>query len=339
MALGVGIIGLGFMGKMHFDIYAKLRGVRVAAICDVDIKKLQGDWGGIGGNISGGSGKVDLHAINMVAEVKELLADPNVEVVDITLPTPLHAKIAAQAFKAGKHVICEKPMARTPADCKKMLAAATAARRKLFISHCIRFWPEYAKARALIKSGRYGKVRSATFTRLSPTPRWSFGNWAQDPKASGACALDMHIHDTDFILHTFGKPKSVMSRGSGFAKGRLDHIVTLYEYPGNCVISAEGGWDYPPDFPFSMTFRVTMEKASLVFGAEGLWLYGEKGKGKAVKVMSGDGYYHELKHFVACIAKNRASEVISPREAMQSLQLVEQEMKSAQTGKPVTVRF
>ncbi len=340
MTVNIGLLGIGFMGKCHFDAYAGIRGARVAAICDVNQKKLSGDWSSIAGNIGGAGEKVDLKNVRRYRDPAKLFADPDLEAIDITLPTYLHAENTVAALKAGKHVICEKPMAIDSRAAKKMVDAAKKTRRRLFVSHCIRFWPEYAAARDIIRSKKHGKVLSAAFTRLSPTPTWSWKGWLMKTDLSGDMALDLHIHDADFILHTFGKPKAVTSHASGFRKGRIDHIVTSYAYGANQLVTAEGGWDHAPDFPFGMSFRVVMEKATLHCTPDlTLSLLPNRGKSKRVKCPKGDGYSAELRHFVDCIANRTASKIVTPTSALQSVKLIEAEVQSAKTGRRVAVRF
>ncbi|MBU4285744.1 MAG: Gfo/Idh/MocA family oxidoreductase [Verrucomicrobia bacterium] len=337
MSLNIGIIGLGFMGKMHFNTYAKIKGAKVTAIADVDVRKRSGDWSGIVGNIGGASRRQNLRGIHLYANAADLLKDPAVDIVDITLPTYLHARWAIRALKSGHHVICEKPMALKSAEAVAMIAAARAARRKLFIAQCIRFWPAYAKARELVRSKKLGKVVSAVFTRVSPRPTWSWQRFLEDPRKSGACALDLHIHDADFVLYMLGQPRSVLSRAVKNKNGGLDHITTFYNYAPGTLIQAEGAWEYNAGFPFSMTFRIALEKATLIFDAQGLQLCPAKGQAKPVAVAEGDGYFHELKHFLDCIRRNCASPVVPPEAALRSVQLIEAEVKSARSGK--IVRF
>ncbi len=336
MTVRVGILGLGFMGKCHYDTYARVPGARVDAICDVDATKRSGDWSAIAGNIGGAGGRVDLSALRVHDRADRLLADPEIDVVDITLPTHLHADWAVKALEAGKDVICEKPMARTSAEARRMAKAAERTGRRLFVAHCIRYWPAYAKAREIVQAGRHGRVLSATFRRQSPTPLWSWRNWLQDPKKSGACALDLHIHDADFVLYCFGRPRAVTSHAAGFRKGRADHIVTAYDYGKDCLVTAEGAWEYAAGYPFAMTFSIAMERATLHFAADGgLHLYPVRGKPKTIKLKAGDGYEHELRDFIACIRKGRDSAVVSPASACESVALVEAELKSVRTGAPV----
>lgn len=327
MAIQVGILGLGFMGKCHLDAYAKVRGATVAAVCDVE------------------KGRVAPYAegadsVRAYTRAAALFEDPSLDVIDICLPTYLHARNTRAALEAGKHVICEKPMARDSKTAKGMVAAAQKSGRRLFMAHCIRFWPSYAKARDLVLGGKYGEVRSARFCRLSPLPDWSWKNWLHQPAKSGLCALDLHIHDADFIQYLLGKPKAVVSQGGGRKRGWVDHIVTAYDYGADKLVTAEGAWEYPGGYPFTMTFTIAMEKATLIMGPDlKLALHTSNGKSRELKVPKGDGYQAELQHFVDCIRKDVASDVVSPESAMHSVKLIEAELASLKTSKRVVVRF
>lgn len=338
MSVKVGIAGLGFMGKVHFDTYAKIKNAKVVAIAELDPCKRAGDWSSIAGNIGGAGQKTNLRGIKMYDSPAGLIEDPDVEVVDITLPTYMHAKWTVRALQSGRHVICEKPMALKSGDAAGMIRAAAKAKRRLFIAQCIRFWPAYSKACALVKAGAYGRVLSAVFTRVSPKPTWSWRDWLTVQNKSGGCALDLHIHDADFVLDMLGKPKSVFSRIlKNPATGASEHITTLYQYPGNPLVQAEGAWEYNASFPFSMSFRIRLEKATLHFSGQDLVLCPARGGAKIVPTPAGDGYFHELRHFIDCITKNRASEIVPPESAMRSVRLIEAEMRSARSGKTARV--
>jgi predicted dehydrogenase len=339
MTTKVGILGLGFMGNCHLSAYAACKGVQVAALCDIEEARLRAD-AKVAGNIATSAARKDSLQARTYTDAEDLFADPDIDVVDIALPTYLHAEYTLRALQAGKHVICEKPMAISSADAKTMVASAKKARRKLFVAQCIRFWPSYAVARDIIRSRKHGKVRSAVYTRVSATPTWAWKNWLHDPRKSGSAALDLHIHDADYVLYVFGKPKSVFSRGCGSAQKGFQHIVTTYDYGNSSLIMAEGGWEYASGFGFAMTFRVAMEKAALELAADGnLKLHYSDKPSEVVAVPEGDGYRHELQHFVDCIANRRATKIVPPESAMRSVQLVEAEMRSAATGKPVNVRL
>ena len=333
MTIRVGILGLGMMGKCHHDAYAKVKGARVEAICDLDAKKRQG-------LIGHGFGEINVSKLRVYAAAEALFADPGLDMIDVCLPTYLHAQYTISALKAGKHVVCEKPMARTSAEAKMMIDASKKSGKQLFLAHCIRFWPAYAKARELVLSGKYGKALTARFCRISGLPAWSWEGWLFDPAKSGRAALDLHIHDVDFVQYLFGKPKAVASFAGGLKKGCLDHIITSYEFGKDQLITAEGAWEYASSFPFGMTFSICMEEATLDMTRDTkLMLYPLKGKASEVKVPAGDGYFHELTHFVQCARANRASDIVSPESALNSVKLLEAELESVKTGKAVNVRF
>jgi predicted dehydrogenase len=333
MTIRVGILGLGFMGKCHYETYAKLSGVKVEAVCDIDPEKRKGHIGHAFGNI-------DLTGKQIYKNADELFADKTLDVIDVDLPTFLHAEYTISALQAGKHVICEKPMARTTAEAKSMITAAQKTGKKLFLAQCVRFWPAYAKAREIVLSGKYGKVLTARFCRISPKPMWSWDGWLATPARSGLCALDLHVHDADFVQFLFGRPKSVRSVGFSPIKGAYDHIFTSYDFGDGKLVTAEGAWEYAPGFPFAMTFQIAMEKASLDMTADTkLMLYPWKGKPAEVKVQAGDGYQHELKHFLHCIRTNTDSDIVTPESAMNSVKMIECELESIKTGKAAPVRF
>lgn len=335
----IGIVGLGFMGKMHFEIFQTFpERATVVAIADVGRDKLAGDWSAIGGNMAMGGDRADLTGIKTYPTPDALIADPEVDVVDITLPTYLHREYVVKALNAGKHVLCEKPMARTTEEADAMLRAAEQSGKLLLIGQCIRFWPAYAKARELVLGQTHGAVVSACFRRFSTMPVWNWDGWLLDPARSGLAALDLHIHDADFIAHLFGLPESVTSFGGTLHPGGFDHILTRYAYPDGKLVTAEGGWEYAPNFPFSMTFAIHMERASLELASDGaLTLYPVSGAPVKVPVAPGTGYQHELSHYLDCLETNRESPVITAASARDSVRLIEAEIHSAATGKTVAL--
>ena len=203
----VGIVGMGFMGWVHWLSYQQMRGVRVAAICSRNPRKLAGDWRDIRGNFGPPGEKVQLSGAAAYSELDQLLADPRIDLVDITLPPALHADAAVRSLRAGKHVFCEKPMALTLADCGRMVVAAKKAKRQLLIGHLLPFLPEYDWALKLVHSGKFGKLRGGSFRRVVADPKWLKNYWS--PAHVGGPMLDLHVHDAHFIRLLFGLPTSV----------------------------------------------------------------------------------------------------------------------------------
>lgn len=339
----VGILGIGFMGTQHFRAYQGYRKARVTALSDLNPNRLTGDWSDIAGNIEGGGGKADLRAVHLHAEPADLFADPDVDVVDITLPTFVHAQYAIAALRAGKHVICEKPMGITVAQCNRMIAAAKKARRLLFVAHCIRFWPEYLTLKKIIDSKRYGKVLSARFWRISATPTWSWDNWLMDEKRSGGAVTDLHIHDSDFVNYVFGVPKAVRSTGvvGAVSKSCVDAVTTQYIYPRGPEVVAHSGWIAAPGFGFTHGFCVCLERATVEHDAKSgtpLTVHTADGKSLTPRVPKHDGYVAELRHFVDCIAAGKRSDVVTAADARDALKVTLAEARSVKTGRVVPIR-
>jgi predicted dehydrogenase len=339
----VGILGLGFMGKMHFNVHRGNRKAKVVALADVDPKKLAGDWSAIAGNIADKrAAQVDLSGLRLHADPGDLFRDPDVDVVDITLPTFLHAKYAVAALRAGKNVICEKPMALTLGECDEMLAAANVAGRVLVVAHCIRFWPEWAALKQIVDSRKYGRVLSATFWRRSATPLWSWDGWLLDEARSGGAIVDLHIHDVDYINYLLGVPKAVCSRGvvGGVSKLAIDSVTTQYVYDGGPQVTAEGSWALMPGFGFDHGFLVALEEATVEYDAKAglpLTVHPRRGKSRQPKVAKSDGYVAELRYFVDCIGAGKQPTVVTAQDGRNALAVTLAEARSVRTGERVNI--
>jgi len=333
--INIGLVGVGAVGRVHLSIYAELENARVVALCDKIPERAKGSEEGIAFNIGTVAGStVQARAYT---NYRRFLNDPDIEVVDICLPTDLHSRFAVAALEAGKHVLCEKPMARSVAQCDRMIAAAEASGRALMVAHCIRFWPEYVVLKEMVDSGKYGKVTSAVFRRLSLLPIWSSENWIITPKRSGGALLDLHVHDIDFIAHLFGMPAWVASSGIEDEHG-VGEVVTQYGYPGQTVV-AEGGWYYPASFPFRMNFVVRMERATAEWDSRGgpLTVYPEGGDALTPDLPPGNGYTREIAYFLDCVSRGSKPEVVTPRDARESVRIALAEARSIRSGRRVTL--
>src|SRR5438093_2550722 len=115
----IGIIGLGMMGRTHYEAYQEIGG-NVVAVADQDPKRASGDLAGTGGNVlAGGLTHLPMERIKGTTNALELIGMSDVDIVDVCVPTTQHVEVATAALKAGKHVLCEKPLARTSADGEK----------------------------------------------------------------------------------------------------------------------------------------------------------------------------------------------------------------------------
>jgi len=327
--LKIGLIGFGFMGKMHFDNYERLmkegEPVRLAAICDIRIEELKNS--SAGGNMATERDLYDISKYKLYDDIDAMLDNEELDMVDITLPTHLHAAVACKALAKGLHVLSEKPMAGSSADGWAMVKAARKADRKLMIAQCLRFWPAYEYLKEAVADNRYGAVVSGYFFRGSgmPSPKWF-----HDGNLSGGCLLDMHIHDTDMIHWVLGKPLKVSTSAKKVAPGSgYDNVSTNYIYADGKAINAQSDWRLEGGHGFEMTYRVNLELANIVFKNNAVTVNPNAGDSFVVELSDDSGYYREMKYFIHAILNETPITVCTPESAVQTLEIIEAEIRSA----------
>ena len=315
----IGVIGLGFMGSAHLEAYRDVERFELAAVASSSDRKLAGNLDDVGGNLDRGGGQVDFGSAARYKTAEELLGDPSVEAVDICTPTNLHKPLALQAFAAGKHVLVEKPMALSEADCAEMIAAARGAGRVLMVAQVLRYLPEYAAARARIASGSLGSVRAAWFRRRCAAPAW--GAWLKNPAQSGGGVFDLLIHDFDYCRHLFGKPRAVCAVGAEDSELGIDVVEARLEYADGVPVIVAGGWHHPASFPFSMEFTIVCDRGTLDYssGRPGLALHSSEGKAEKVELPARDGFAAELQSFVDSCASGVAPQDCPPEQSAESV--------------------
>jgi predicted dehydrogenase len=345
----VGILGIGFMGWIHWLAYQRVKGVKVAAICTRDEKKLAGDWRGIQGNFGPPGEKVDLKGVAAYRELDQLLADDSLEAIDICLPPHLHVEATLAALKAGKHVFVEKPMALTAADCDKMVAAVKKAGRQLLVGHVLPLLPEYAKARQLIASGKYGRPIGGHFKRVISDPLWLKDFY--DPRKAGGPLIDLHVHDAHFIRLLFGMPTAVSSQGR-MRGDVVEYCNTQFQFADRSLaVSAASGVINQQGRPFTHGFELHLEKATLYFDfavlADGknqhtpLTLLNPRGKVEYPTLPEGDpmlaAFEAEIKEVVQSIRSGEPSALLGGDLARDAIVLCHKQTQSVQSGKVVKV--
>ncbi len=259
----VGIAGIGFMGMIHYLAYQKIKGVKVAALCEVDQKRLAGDWTPIKGNFGPAGRQMDLAGIAKYTKLDEMLADPKLDMVDLCLPPGAHAAATIAALKAGKQVFCEKPIALKTADGKRMVKTAHDARRMLMIGHLLPFFPEYAYAYKTVTDGKYGRLLGGHFKRITADPLWLKDFY--DPNRVGGPAIDLHIHDAHYIRLLCGMPTAVAT--SGRMRGEVAEFFTsqfLFTDP-KLSVTATSGAIMQQGRAFTAGFEIHLEKATLLY--------------------------------------------------------------------------
>ena len=338
--INVGIVGLGFMGVTHIKAYRKIEGARVAAICDAYRLPPDGDLSSFGNVGDPDPVKLDMKQVQAFKDLKDLLALPEIDLIDLCVPTPAHPPLAIAALKAGKHVVCEKPLARTSALARDIVAAAAQAKGFFMPAMCLRFWPEWAWLKRAIDAGNYGKALDARFRRVGEPPGWGQENFFNGAKSGGAL-LDLHIHDTDIVQFCFGRPRSVCSAGYSKYSGAIDHVVTQYRVASGAVVHAEGSWGMSSGFGFNMSYTVNFERATADYdlsrGVDALKLF-EPGKpAQTVKCEGGDGYVGELTHMIESIRTGKPPTIVTAQDGLSAVEICEAEERSVKTGEIVSL--
>ena len=333
----VAIVGFGFMGRAHYGAWKKCRGAKVAAICDSNLAQLTAK---VQGNIKGAADNTKIpKSVKVWDDFAKMLAAGGFDIVDITLPTLLHPKMTIAALEAGYHVLCEKPMALELGDCDRMLAAAKKAKRELLVAHCVRFFPENAYVRELVKDCRYGKVVAADFSRFIAPPKWSpkGADWFFDEKKSGGVLFDAHVHDADYIAGTFGYPKALAASFHRNAKGFVDHTTATFFYK-DALITSDSSFAPSASLVWDASGRVFFEKATVYFGPcykAPLTVYPETGKPFSPKLPRKTGYEAEIEYFLGLVEGRRQKAILTAKDARDTIALLVAERRSAASGRRI----
>lgn len=329
----IGVLGSGFMGATHARAFAKLKDVRVAIVSSRSIDK----------------------AAKLAAEVgaqattddMAIVRDPSIDAISNTLPTHLHLKYTIAALKAGKHVLVEKPLGLTVAECDAMIEARDTSHKYLMVAHVLRFWPEYVALVDFVKSGKLGKPLAAVASRLSTMPGWT--DWFLDPELSGGAVLDLMIHDLDALNWVLGTPKSIYARGQESRPGSWDHIHAVLDY-GESHALVEATELMPKDYPFTMTLKVLCEGGSAEFafraggasvemggGANSLTVY-ESGKAYGLDAKGVDAYENQIAYFVECIDKHSPPAIGTAEQGRLAVKLSLAARESLESGKVIEIK-
>ncbi len=337
----VGIAGIGFMGVTHYKALQQVEGAKVTAIFTRNPTKLAGDWRGVKGNFGEAGGVHDLTGIKRHDTLEVLLSDPEVDLVDICLPTDMHPPAALAALAAGKHVLVEKPIALTVQDADEMIGAAERAKRLLMVGQVLRFFPEFAFIRQCMDRSVYGDLLAAHFKRVISRPGWSGENWFADASRTGGAVVDLHIHDADFVHHLLGMPDEVSATGVTAPDGQVDYLVTQYRYHGRnrCITAASGNLGMS-GLMFEHGYDAYFQRGTLRYNSargDGVEVFTEDGQQHRAEVTAPDAFVAEMTAAVTAVRTGEGG-VLSAPSARNALRLVLAEADSVRTGRPVALK-
>ena len=318
----IAVIGLGFMGSTHLRAWQNVADAQLAAVYSADEHKLTGDLSQVQGNLGGSTGKLDFTSVKKYRDIDALLADGEIDAVDVCLPTYLHAPVAIKALQAGKHVLVEKPMALTGKLADDIVAEGKKSGRILMAAQVLRFLPSYRALYDALRSGKFGATRSAFLRRRCAAPSWN--QWLGDASKSGGGVFDLLIHDVDMCLALFGKPTAVSATGYEDLAGGVDTIAATLHYDSVPSVVVTGGWHHKTGYPFSMEYTVVTNGGTFEYSSmrgNDVTLYGADGESSGVKISDEDGFEAELRYFVSCCKTGKSPAFCPPEESADAVKL------------------
>lgn len=302
--LKVGLVGVGAISGSHIPTWLNNENTQLVAICDIREEQME-----------------QYAEIKHYSSYDEMLENEELDIVDICVPTFLHVEFSLKALKKGINVLCEKPVSLKNDDATMLYEVAKQNNVKFMVAQVLRFWNEYVVLKELYENKKYGKLLSGSMIRLSARPKWSWDNWYTDEKRSGLVPFDLHIHDIDFMVFAFGKPKNVTSYRSNTPT--QDYINAVYNF-GDFSICSEASW-YASPYPFKAEFRFQFEKAVVanedgafkIYEADGEIIdYSAKSECEAsdISIPKSNGYQNEIEYFIDCVLNNKQPETVKPDE-------------------------
>ena len=313
--LKVAMIGMGGISGAHLPVWMEMPETEVVAVCDIRPEKADA-----AAAKSGARAYYDFES---------MAAAETFDILDICLPTYLHPEYMIKGLNAGAHVLSEKPISLHKEDVARVYNTAREKGKCVMIAQVVRFWREYCLLREAYETGCYGKLLSGRMTRLGSTPSSSWDNWMRDPARSGLVPFDLHIHDLDFIVYTFGKPENVTCHRAGTAT--QDYFEAIYQYP-DFFVSAEAAW-FDCQYRFQCSFRFQFEKAVMELRDGKLTVYHADGRVEDMdeEKDNGDGYVpqsnayaNEIRYFTDCVLAGKPAEKVKPEELELVLDLIDQ---------------
>jgi len=327
----IGIVGAGFMGTTHAAGWADTPATIVGFTAETpqEAKSLAKHY-----------------RTHVYSSLDEML--PDVDVVDICSPTHLHYEMALKAAAAGKHIVCEKPLARTTRQAREIVKACQKAGVQLLVAHVVRFFPEYALAHAAVVEGQIGKPAVLRLHRGSYRPKKPAGNWFLDEVKSGGILMDLMIHDYDYARWIAGEVESVSARRVTqlHPDAPVDYGLVILSHRSGALSHIAGAWAYPPP-----TFRTHLEIAGdrglIEFDSDGtapiqnliLRTAGSDAPDVALpsSPVSESPYTTQLKEFYGALAEGKTARV-SATDGLVAVQIAEAALESAHTGQPVKLQ-
>jgi predicted dehydrogenase len=323
--LTVGLLGAGLIAGVHAHAYRASPGVRLVAVADP---------------VPGKADRIaDHYGAKVMPDLQSLL-DLGVDVIDVCTPPTAHADATVTALEAGRHVICEKPIARSMAEARRVVAAADAAPGMLTIGHVSRFEPDHKSARELVDAGEVGEVRLVKHSTTSTLPNWTEGGWLADPSTSGGPLVDQAVHSFDYARWVIGSPAvRVHGMTADSGAGPSTYALATVRYANGAVAHVECGWAHPPARGFKLSTEIVGTQGRITWSYDHMMsgvLYPREGDTEWWDTMGDRGFALELRTFFDAM-RSDGPPPVPAREAMESLRTALAARESARTGRTINL--
>ncbi len=339
----VGVIGAGSMGSVHANAW-RAAGAEITGITSSRVDEA-----------AALASRVGARAFSSAVDMLE-----HVDVVDICTPTPFHLEYTELAASAGKHVVCEKPIALRLEDAQAMIDACRTANLRLFIAHVVRFFPQYRAAKETVSSGQVGDLGVIRLKRAAYQPQILGENWFLDEAKSGGMIVDLMIHDFDYARWLGGDIERVYARSARgiHPDAPGDYALVTLRFTSGAMALIEGGWAYPKgvfrtaidisgtegliewNSDASSTLKPFLENTALArkTAPDGLLALpdGVPDVGLPLSILSEDPYETQIRH-VKHALETGTPFLVTPQDALEALRIALAARMSLQTGRTVNL--
>lgn len=303
--LKAALVGVGGISGAHIPCWQRMEDAELTAICDIRPEQME-----------------KYEGVRKYTDFDEMLEKEEIDILDICLPTYLHADFAVKALNRGINVISEKPVSLIREDAERIYTAARKNNVKFMVAQVLRFWREYVFLKDVYDSKKYGKLLSGNMSRIGVRPKWSWDGWMMDENRSGLVPFDLHIHDLDYMVYAFGAPQKVTRFRA--RRPEQDYINAVYDF-GDFFIGSEAAW-YDSPYPFTAGFRFQFEKAVIAFEGGKLTVYEQSGETFGlpdgdeqldtgdINLPKSDAYFNEIRYFTDCVISGKEPDRVKCEE-------------------------
>lgn len=309
----VAVVGCGGISGAHVPAWQAMEDAELVAVCDIRPEKA-----------------ARYEGCRHYTDFETMLNENELDIVDVCLPTFLHCEYALKAMERGINVVSEKPISLRIEDVRRLYGTAEKNNVKFMVAQVLRFWSEYEVLRQIYETEKYGKLISGSMWRLGGYPSGGWDQWYYDKERSGLIPFDLHIHDVDWLVCTFGKPESFVCRRK--ERPDQDYLSAVYDY-GDFFVTAEASW-FKAKYPFTMGFRFQFEQAVVALEKDVLTIYDCEGNrltpcsGGAeneseFELPASDAYANELRYFADCVKNDVPVEKVTEESLLTALTILD----------------